>query len=194
MIDPLTAANTFAGLVGLLNQFASSRSDSDKASDEDFLEWLSSQNHDELRILIEQNSRITISIKALLNSRLDQIEEKINLLIKLPGDSVSALPALYDLTDQIKDNTKLSQQAFEIVKVVDGCGAGGFVVHHIVGGVRLICLDVHAEIVIGEARFLQDDLCALVDAALIRPGQPAQGDPTYHLTRLGSNMAKAMKL
>jgi hypothetical protein len=76
MMDALTSATTFATVVGLVVQYVQSDNEHDHRSVEEFRNWLLCENHRELAELLNDNTKTTIAIKALLNLTRDEVATK----------------------------------------------------------------------------------------------------------------------
>lgn len=115
MVEPITG---FASIVGLISSFAAGRDAHEKAEVQEFFEWLSEHNFDEVRKALEQNQKSTIEIKAVLsvgldelNRKLDHISQDLARLGSLPEEFVR----LADVLGQ--DKSELSDQALEILRI-----------------------------------------------------------------------------
>lgn len=94
MIDPLALATTFANLVQLLGQFTQSRNTSSEHTLGEFRDWLTESNHGELVKLLNENTKTTISIKALLNCSKQELDMKIQSLTNGLIDLMSGVEEL----------------------------------------------------------------------------------------------------
>jgi hypothetical protein len=97
MVDPLTAATTFATIVSLISQFRGEAELTSRHEYEDFLCWLSENQHDEIKSILESNTRTTISIKALLHEEHKYIKEKLERLNEGILDLAKNIEGLADL-------------------------------------------------------------------------------------------------
>jgi len=92
-MDPLTSATVFATIVSLIGQFRSERSNASKTIEtSEFMSWLSTNSHEEIKQLLESNVNATISIKTLLSVNHDALIEKLKCLDEALATYASTLP------------------------------------------------------------------------------------------------------
>lgn len=85
-MEPLTTATTLATIVSLLAAFKSEEKNASGDEFQDFLRWLLSTNHEEIKNLIEMNAQATIGIKVLLNENASELRDKLNGLDEISGN------------------------------------------------------------------------------------------------------------
>ena len=81
-IPPLTAATTFATIVGLLRIFRQERGEREKLNHQNFIEWVAYHRHEDLKNIIVSNAALRTEVDNLLQAvhakmfeKLDHIEE-----------------------------------------------------------------------------------------------------------------------
>lgn len=179
-------------IVGLLAAFVTGRQGSKLLEYSDFLQWLTEHDHAELRSAIEQNSATTISIKAILNQgldevngKLDRISEKIGILVSR-SDGVEQLAVAYA-------KTSLSDQVIEILTLMEESGSDHFLLSREVGvNAQRIILSPGPNYVCKEARFFRDDLSLMVELGLLLEKHNSKGEPMYYFTRAASKLVESI--
>ncbi len=187
--------SAFTTVVSLIGQFRSERSGLAAADFNEFLIWLAEANHSELKTLVEQNSRKVIGIKALLNEQYEVFHERLEMLDSALAAYASSLPGFSDLTEGLKPQAAISDQALKILQEFDSSGASKFIVEDSLDDiVALLYLDADDGIAIEDVRFLEDDLNTLVNLQLLRHGHNSRGEVIYHLTRAASSLVLGGKV
>lgn len=182
--------SAFTTVVSLIGQFRSARSGSADADFNEFMIWLVEVNHSELKTLVEQNSRAVIGIKALLNEQYEVFHERLEMLDSALAAYSSSLPGFSDVTEGLKPQSAISDQALKILQEFDSSGASKFIVEDSLDDIAaLLYLDADGGIAIEDARFLEDDLNTLVNLELLRHRYNSRGTVTYHITRVATRFA-----
>lgn len=73
----------YTAIVGLLSAFTAGREASKALSLAEFTAWLAEHSHSELGKAIEQNTGVSVFIKAYLNRELPQIQTKLDALTSM---------------------------------------------------------------------------------------------------------------
>jgi len=143
-MDPLAVAGTFATIVGLLADFTAHRADNQSADLPEFLEWLRFHGHAELKALIEKNHATATHIKAALAedhdallSKLLSIERTLAMLCENHGP-------LGTLAVTLRPETRISDQAIQILLAFERAGAGSAFEVHSYEFISLTFADVSA--------------------------------------------------
>lgn len=189
-MEPLSVANAFASVVGLLGQFQASREGAEQADFNEFLQWLVDSNHEEVKDLIESNTKTTIGIKALLNQNHDVLLQKLDALDSALSSFGSLIPGFSDISSGLyPSGGQLSEQAKQILSQFQNSGASKILELHTHGGVSLKYLGgKEREMEISDPRFLEDDLKTLVELGLLRHDFNEKGDNLYIFTRMASEL------
>ncbi len=108
----------FAQIIGLLSAFSSGRQSDEILSIVEFTEWLAKHNHEEIRKIVEQNQSTSISIKALLNSGVNSINQKLDGISEQIAIIASHSEGVEELAASFAKET-LSNQAIEILTLMD---------------------------------------------------------------------------
>ena len=183
-MDPLTAAGTFATIVGLLISFKSERSSSDLA---DFFAWLKEKHHEEIVASIEQNKALSSQLTQILSSNHDELINKLNQLDILISSVAGRLDEFSGLANAIHAESVFSDQAISILKQFVQSGA------KIMGEFTISSEDIpdkyilreggQGEIEYDEPRFIEDDLQTLVKTGLLNLQYTSKGSRKFIITR-----------
>ncbi|MDO8345863.1 MAG: hypothetical protein Q7T48_21875 [Cellvibrio sp.] len=180
---------SFITVVSLIGQFRAERSGLAGADFNEFMIWLVDANQVELKVLVEQNPRTVIGIKALLNEQNKVFRKRLEMLDSALAAYSSSLPGFSDLTDGLSPQSAISDQALNILQEFDASGGSKFIVADSNDELAaLLYLDADDGIGIEDARFLQEDLNTLVNLKLLRHGYNSRGEAIYHLTRTASRL------
>lgn len=152
----------FAQIVGLLSAFTAGRQSNELINEIEFLKYLTEHGHEGLRKTIEQNQNTTISIKALLNYRLDDVTEKLNGISDRLAILLSRSEGMEDLAVSYATNA-LSDQSIEILTLMEKNQTEWFLLSKEAGtkDQRLI-LAPGPNFICKESRFFRDDLTLMV--------------------------------
>jgi hypothetical protein len=195
-MEPVSVATAFASVIGLLGQFQASRGSKDQADFNEFLQWLVDSNHDEVKSLIESNTRTAIGIKALLNQNQDILVQKLDALDSALSAYGSLIPGFSDISSGVHPGGgQLSKQAKEILSQFQVSGASKILELHTYDGVDLMYLDGRdGAMDISDPRFLEDDLKTLVELGLLRQDFNDNGRSLYIFTRAASELVQSANL
>lgn len=194
-MDPVTGAATFATLVGLIGQYRGEKKSVDQADFNDFLAWLVETQHAEIKSLVESNSSTTIGIKALLNTKYEQLAEKIDLLDRTLANYASGFQGFSEIGSVVWPNIGLSKQAIGFLTQFEGSGASKVLKVPMYGGTNLMFIDAsnRGDIEIEDPRFLEDDLRTLLELGLLRHDFNSKGQDLYIYTRAASELVKSLE-
>lgn len=195
-MEPISVATAFASVIGLLGQFQASRGSADQADFNEFLQWLVDSNHEEVKSLIESNTKTAIGIKALLNQNHDVLLQKLDALDSALSSFGSLIPGFSDISSGLyPSRSQLSEQAKEILSQFQSSGASKILELRTFDGVELMYLDGNErEMKISDPRFLEDDLKTLVELGLLRHDFNRKGDNLYIFTRTASELVLSANL
>jgi hypothetical protein len=176
--------------------FASSRGQKDVLEIREFLEWLGSHGHNELRGLIVQNHATTISIKASLAEGKDELLERLSKIEKMLGALTVGQGAIEDLAMSLLPDSRLSAQGVEILIAYEQAEAGKALEMHTLGGTSLFFLDGRSNggYQPSDSRFFETDLDELVEMRLLSISRNGKGGRVLHLTRKGADIGQRMSV
>lgn len=193
-MEPLTLAASFATIVGLMADFASSRKQGDPLELTEFVEWLRFHGHTELLSAIEKNAATTTSIKASLAEGRQELLSRLSSIEGLLGSLMVGQGPLEQLALSVHPDAVLSPQAIAVLQAYEDCQAGKALLHFTFDGPHFTFLDGSSSSSYQpqEPRFLEDDLAHLVDLSLLTLSHNKRGEKVLHLTRRGSAVARSM--
>lgn len=178
-MDPVLAGS-FATIVGLVCNFLSVKEGKEKAGFDEFMRWLSAENHNELVQLIEGNQKTLVSIKALLSYNQRELLSKLSGIDRLLALICTKIDGLSDLSDSLYPGNQLSEQAITVLKELKNSGKSDFYVSKYLDGRDVI--DFRGKGILPlEQQFLEDDLNTLVELGFLRVVHGNEIE--YHITR-----------
>jgi len=183
----------FAQIVGLLAAFTAGRQSDELANTTEFLKYLTEHGHEHLRQSIEQNQNTTISIKALLNYRLDDVNEKLNSISDRLAILLSRSEGIEDLAVSYATSA-LSNQAIEILTTMEENETEWFLLSKEIGNKdQRLVLAPGPNYNCKETRFFRDDLALMVSLNLLVQDYNSKGEPMYYFTRAASQLVNSIK-
>ena len=191
-MEPITAATSFASIVSLVGQYRAERSAMELVDFNDFIKWLQETQHQELKKLLEINTKATISIKALLNEDRELLLDKINSLDNALAAYASKFEGFYDLASAISPEAVLSGQALNVLKQFEASGASKMIPLKSTGPIAFLFLDGSGQLEIEEPRFIEDDINTLIDLGLLRHDYTSKGESLYVYTRAASKLVESI--
>lgn len=191
-MEPLTAATTFATIVGLLSNFmAEERATSDDEYKE-FLAWLHQKRHRALLDEINSNHLLDLSIKGLLSKNHGQVMDALNFLNESVSVIASRISGLREISLAVSPNSELSPQAVSILTQLDSSGGSFFLELRTFDGTDYEIMDGNGgSIEIHEPRFVDDDLATLSALGLLRPDFNSHGYRIWRITREAAKLVKS---
>jgi len=181
-------AESFATIVGLLNQYRSEKGSQSQLEYNDFMEWLAKANHTETKGLLELNTNATIYIKSLLNQDHKIFKEKLDKIDKAITAFASTIDGFDALAQSINPDAALSPQAISILQQFQESGATKVLELKMMGGTQYMFLETSGSLDIEEPRFVEDDLQILLELGLLRHDYNGKGENLYIFTRAASNL------
>lgn len=190
-----SSVGAFVSIVGLIGQFQSGRAAAAGQNYDEFMQWLLSSNHDELKTMIESNQVSTIGIKAILNQDRQVLHEHLAKLDNALVAFASAIDGFAQVGQSLNPNAALSEDAISILEQIDARKCSKVMLMRVFGGGSLIPTDGHGgNIVIADWRYFEDDMRALVDAKLLIPGKNSKGQETWAFTRAAAEFMRSRDL
>lgn len=192
--DPLTTATTFATIVSLISDF---RNEHNKVAIDDhqkFLEWLSDNRHDEIKIILEQNQETIISIKAILNQDYEIVFQKLHSIDSKLASLLSEDVLFSKLVEAISPEQALSKQALAVLIQFDNSQASEMleVAKYSDGTLYMFIDGLQGQLNYTEPRFIQDDLEKLIELGLLRQRRNSEGKKVFQFTRRASDFVKTV--
>ncbi len=194
-MDPLSTATTFANIVSLIAGFLAERRSSGAASYDEFMKWLTINNHNELLRLLNQNGATVVSIKALLNRNNDELALRLQALDSSIAQLASGFEQFRDIALAIYPHADLSTQALSMLEQFVRSGASKMVaVEYMDLAMSLQYLDgPGGKLSYTEPRFVEDDLTTLVKLGFLRQISNGAGGYIYAVTRNAVRYVDALR-
>jgi hypothetical protein len=190
-MDPLSLASAFATIVGLIGQFRGERAGKTQPSLEDFQQWLEYSHQNDIKALLDQQSKMVEGIKIMLAEDRDIFLEKIQSINNALIAYSSSINGFSQIAEALSPNFCLSDQAISILNQFEDAEASKALDHKTRAGLSLIFIDGKGgSIDITEQRFLESDLNQLVNFGLLIHSLNSKGSNFYTITREASNLVK----
>jgi len=190
-MEPLTAATSFATIIGLISNFIAERRNSENVDINDFLAWVSDHGFDDLRGQIEANQKTTVSIKALLTENSEVVLERLNTLDNVLASVASEVQGVKELAIATVPNISISEQSVSLLRQLEEKEASGFFELKVYGGSVFEAFE-GGQLEYSEPRFVEDDLNTLVKLGFLRHEVSAKGTSRYGFTRAASTYVKLL--
>jgi hypothetical protein len=187
-VDPLTAATSFATIVGLLSNFKSERSGTQLS---EFIEWLKEKRHDDVALSIEHNQSLAIQLKSILSLNHQELVQRLDALDAVLSSVAIHVETFSNLAAAVRSSSILSDQAISIVKQFVASGAREFWEHKALGpeGTSYHLIGGSGKLEIPEPRFAEDDLNTLVELGILRLDFGSKGTRKFIITRQAVQLA-----
>ncbi len=182
-MDLINYSTAFATIVGLLMNFQSSR---DSVNTQDFLNWMSESNHNDLVKLIESNKELHQALNNLLSQNHNDISEKLNALNNNIICIAQIIEGLQPIANVFNTNHEISEQAIDILRQF--VNSKSKKMHYMKntsreGGDYYILEGGAGNIKYDEILFIDDDINTLVKLGLIEKNYTSRNNPVYYITR-----------
>lgn len=193
-MDPLSTASAFATIVGLICNFKSERSLSDKTEYHDFVNWLEEKRHENIIDLVKANNQLSNGIQSFLREDNKLIMSKLNAL----GDIMSTLSAriegLSEIAAAVNPGHEISDQCLRILRQLNESESSRFIEIKIRGQSLFQIMDGKGgNIDYEEPRFIEDDLLTLQELGMLRLDYGSKGSRIFYITRRAVEFLKYTK-
>jgi len=196
-MELITAASSFASIIGLFSNYKAEKRNKSDDEYRDFMEWLVKGNHEGIIKGIEQNQKLGISVKALLNEHSDDIVEKLAQLDSAIAKVALKFEGFSEIAKSVHPEIEFSEQAISIVKQFVSSGAkkvaelkvytGEANIYHLLGSVQ-----GNNKLEFSEPLFIEDDFNSLVKENILRLECTAKGTKHYLITRAAINLVRGV--
>lgn len=179
---------SFVSLVGLIGQYRSEKSGKETKDLDEFMIWLAESNHEDLMNMLRINTQATTCIKAILNQDREKLDENLK---KLDGALLAfskSIEGFSNLASSIHPEAVLSDQAMSILKQFNGSGASKALELQTYGGTQFPYLDANGELEFSDKRFMEDDVCNLIELNLLRLEHNSSGKRMLVFTRQAASL------
>jgi hypothetical protein len=191
-VEALTAATTFATIVGLLSNFKSERKSSSDDEYKEFVDWLDEKRHKSLLDEITSNHLLGLGIKSLLNQNHEVVLQKLFDLDETLLVLSSSISGFREISNALAPNVELSEQALSIIGQLNSTGGSSFIESKTYDGTSFLFMDTQGSLEIKEPRFVEDDLTQLTNLELLLLDFSSQGNRIFRITRLAVKLIGQM--
>lgn len=186
-MEPLTTAAAFASIVSLLGLFKSERRADESATLDQYIDWLRRREHEQLADLIQGNTDLSHSLKSLLSQNHDEVMAKLHSLDQVLSEVASHLVDFKPIADAMAIQSRISDQAIQILHQLNEAEASRFMELKTFGGTSYQIWDGKRGVIeITDTRFIEDDLATLCNLGLLMPDYGSRGDRFFTITRAGA--------
>ena len=181
-MDPLSAAMSFATIVGLLSNFKAERSGTKL---DDFIEWLKEKHHEDIARSITQNQSLSSQLQTVLALNHQELVQRLDSLDQVLSSVAAHVVTFSSLATAIRPSSVLSEQAIAIVKQFVASGAKEFWQTQYLGdaGPSFMLIGASGKLDVGDPRFVEDDLSTLVELGILRLKYGSAGTKQFVITR-----------
>lgn len=180
-------APQFATIVGLICNYNQERGGKETLSAPNFLVWLEEHRHESTKQLLEANQNLLNSLYPIFQANQDDLLNQFEFVNKTLAQILSKIDIFEDAAKKFVPNSVLSEQAFNILKVLDESRVNQLDVTSRFG-TGITANIGHEPFNITDSKFLKDDIATLLHIGyLIRKSDT---DQSYNLTRNGAEFVK----
>lgn len=190
-MDPITALATVMQLIGLYRQEVGRRTD---LTSEEFMTWLQTHRHDEIKNLISETFHLQDQVNVLLREDHTRIIEQLEELSGLTLAIARQFDCLAPLLEASPPERRLPDQALGLLIFMCQNDASGLELISMMGGkiVALIPSGITGQL--SEPQFIEEDCDLLTGLGYFRSSYSSSGNPRYTLTREGSKFGKSLPI
>ena len=182
-MDPITAAGSFATIMGLICNYRQEMSAREANEHQTFMEWLEYHRHEEIKKLICTTTGLLPEIDKLLRVDHAVIMAKLEAINTTLASLTSHVSEFRGLTLNLVPSAELSEQAVSILRQLVESGSSYFTKMAMRFG-PMLHLESGGQIQYTEQRFLNDDLDKLVSLHLLTESLSSSGrEKIFRITR-----------
>jgi hypothetical protein len=182
-MDPISATCVFATLVQLLAIFKNEKSGHPAPDSDEFLQWLDTHRHQEIKDQIAQSFHLTAEINAILHADNSVILAAINKMDSTLMEIASRMEGLSGLARHFSLNPCLSTQAITFLQSLCSSDAVAISLINNENGFQMGLVPKGNIIPISEPRLVEDDLKTLIEIGLLSYCAGPHGTDYYGITR-----------
>lgn len=191
MIDPSTAATTFATIVGLICNFKQERREEKVLDRGAFLQWLDEHKHSDLKEFVLRSQEIAAEVDNLIKADTVTIISKLEQIDTVLATILGRIDGLQGIAHALRPNDRLSDQAISILRQLVNSDSKEFGRLPHMGGVAFP-LTSGGNIDISEQRFVDDDLNILTNLGLLNYRMGSSGTDFFGVTRDAVRLIEAI--
>jgi hypothetical protein len=188
----MALAESFAAIIALIGQYRSESSSKTQGDVNEFMQWLEETNHQEIKELLELNTKATIYIKSILNQDREVLKEQLERIDSALVSFASTIDGFSGLAQSIKPESVISEQALSILKQFDESGSAQMFEIKVRGGSLYQYSQTSGSLDYSDLRFISDDFSTLVELGLLRYELGKQGNDVYTITRAASDLVNSV--
>ncbi len=189
-MSPIDAVMAFATITQFLGLFMDERKEQKNLRKEQFLDWLQTHRHEELKELICNTHHLSEQIDSILQSNHLQVLQELKTANQTLAQVMSRLNGFGRIVEIMLPEGKLPDFAMIALRNFEQSGE-----------TDMIAIDDHGvqfgnsgSIAHEDARFLSDDMDALEACGFIKPVAHHVGYSVYNLTRQGAAYVRTINL
>jgi|GEM_PF-3195544 len=190
-MEPISGTTAAITIFPLMLEWIKERAASKQPTMSEFMEWLLSNHHNDIKILLESNERLSVSIKAFIVDNHQVAMKKLDEIHKAVTKLYASDYHTGKIINAIEPTLGLSEQAKEFLKQINDREASKILEIKDLQGTRYRPLDGNSRmgsLEINEKRFIHDDLNDLVNTGCLLLEFNDRGAKVYCITRLGASI------
>lgn len=195
-MDANTIATTLATLVGLICNFRQERGARQDATHNDFMEWLSSHRHNELKDLIANTYHLQSEVDNLLRADHVRLLHEVERANRVLADVLGRLDDFRGIVQVMRPEAAVSEQAVAFLRCALESGYGGIGMQRQKEGAAIFCFrygEYGPGIPQSDPLFAEDDLNTLAEFGFLQLATSGGNLSWYKVTRAGSEFLKTLK-
>ncbi len=192
-MEPIGLLAGYAQIVSLLADFLSVRDKREPAELSELVEWLAIRGHQDLRDLIERNTAVSVSIKAVLREQIGTLVDRLSNIDRQLAVLSQGIAGFDRLALAFHPTAQLTDQQIVILRAFESAQASKAVLIPTMDRPLLNFVDGNGTAVdYPDPVFLDDDLNRLVQANLLRQGYNPAGNVLYHYTSIARDLVRRL--
>ncbi len=193
-MDPLTAATSFASIVGLICNYMSEVRAASTDKHNDFILWLEENHHNEIKQLILGNRQIAAGLESMFRQSSESIMSRLDSLDRALTAIATQFDGFKDIATALNPTESLSQESIKIIEELHESGGSTLLEMHFRGQTYFQIMDGRGgNIVVEDERFLEDDLKRLCDLEFLLQSTNKSGNRVFIITRQAARFIENMK-
>ncbi|HEY5744743.1 MAG TPA: hypothetical protein VIU12_01595 [Chryseolinea sp.] len=188
-----------ATLIGLICNFRQEKGTREQLSYQQFMDWLETHRHEDIKNLISETHYLQTEITNLLREDIKNLDSKFASIEHMLSLILSKIDGFSQIVQIAHPGIELSSQAIEVLEMFVKSGAVAMLVFEnpqgLVFGLVSQAGDEQPDCYSPQERqFFDDDIKTLCHLGFIREDLNSVGTPTYRPTRAGYYYIQTKKL
>jgi len=188
-MDPITALAAIIQLIGLYRQERGDRADE---SSNDFMRWLETHRHNEIKDLISETFHLQEQVNTLLRNDHAKILDQIESLSEITLSIARRFDGIAPIVDASPPEKRLPDQALGLLQFTHKNEGHGFELIRMTVGLVPVMLPGGIVGRIDEPQFLVEDCDLLAALGFVRLKHSTSGNARYMITRAGADFAESL--